>query len=72
MNTNVLSRHIVSDLTDFSDPSMTLAEWQDKINELIEEYGENATLEADAGYNNISMYIVEYKNIKKSKRKHIR
>jgi hypothetical protein len=38
-------------------PTMTLAEWQRFIQDLIDLFGESSILGADAGYNNVSMEI---------------
>ena len=39
------------------DPSMTLAEWQELIADLIAEHGEDATMYTDAGYNNCEIRL---------------
>jgi hypothetical protein len=40
-----------------NDPRLTLAQWRDLIELLIEEYGERSVLFTDAGYNNVSMMV---------------
>jgi hypothetical protein len=45
------------DLVDFCDPCLPLYVWKDRIEELIEEYGEFAVMFTDSGMNNCQMVI---------------
>ena len=38
-------------------PTMTLAEWQRFIQDLVDMFGESSILGADAGHNNVTMEI---------------
>lgn len=40
------------------DIPITLKEWKDIVSKLIKEYGEDASIRFDAGYNNVSIMIV--------------
>lgn len=44
-----------------NDPQLTLTQWRDLIELLIEEYGERSVLYTDAGYNNVSMMLEIHK-----------
>ena len=41
------------------DPSMSLENWMDVIEGLIEQYGKSAVMYTDAGYNNVSFCLEE-------------
>ena len=40
-----------------SDPTISLRDLRDKVNDWINEYGDNAVLTIDAGYNNVELII---------------
>lgn len=40
-----------------SDPEWTLKEWKDKIEELIELYGEESVMYTDGGHNNVDLVV---------------
>lgn len=44
-------------LTEYYDPYYTLRQWKQLIEELIEEFGQNAFLGVDAGANNVLLEI---------------
>lgn len=39
------------------DPNFTLKEWLIRVQQLIDVYGENATMCTDAGYNNVTLVV---------------
>lgn len=53
-----------------SDPSKTLAEWKDQIDELVKRYGPDAVMMTSAGYNNVEL-VVETKPAKRQKKERV-
>ncbi len=50
-----------------NDPSWTLEQWKDFIDNLIYKYGDKSVLSTDAGPNNVELLITERPIIKKEK-----
>lgn len=49
------------EIPELEDPNMSLREWREIIDRLAKEYGEEAMLLTDAGYNNVSMRVEKVK-----------
>ena len=45
------------DIGKLSDPFMSLADWRKQIDSLIKQYGKDAKMGTDAGYNNVSFFV---------------